>query len=536
MEQIKKSIEESAIGTIIPFTKELDYAINPVEYFAKLSDYGRKENCILLESAEILTKYGEKSIGTADPCIIVRGKGDLFEIDALNSLGKRILNHIKENFSFCSSIEIREDSIRGQIKRKKKETSEHERLKEITLMDVLRTLVFAFKLESKPVPVCCGLFGMISYDFIDQFENLPSYKEKLYNDYDYEMIFADNMFYIDHQKNKTFFIANAFKLDDECAAEAERVMNILNKYENALDLAIPKKRQFGTIQGTIQSDTTKEEYIKNVEKLKDHILQGDIFQVVLSRTIIADINSEEFDIYSALKKKNPSPYMFYFKTSGSTLTGASPERCIAVSNSGSRKIIEIRPIAGTKPRGFANGKIDNDLDSRYEAELKTDLKELAEHTMLIDLARNDVAKISIPGTREVTEPFSIEKYSHVQHLVSTVKGILKPDLDMFSAYLATMNMGTLTGAPKIEAMKLIRRYEKTKRGFYGGAVGYFTPDGEMDSAIIIRTMKIAGKKAYIRTGAGIVHDSIAIKEFLESEKKAKACVDTIAEAGGVEYE
>ena len=539
MEKIKRLIEESGKGSIIPIVKELDYAIEPVEYFAKLSDYGRKDNCILLESAEIITKYGEKSIGTADPCIIVRGKGRSFEIKALNKIGEKILEHIKDRLTFCSSLQIDDCSVRGILDKEKNETSENERLRGITQMDVLRAIIFAFRPVSKPAHLYCGLFGMISYDFIDQFESLPPSKDVLYNDYDYEMVFADNLFFVDHKNNKTFFIANAFRIDEDSAAEAERVKDILDRYMDALDSGVPEKRQFSTIKGSILSDTTEEEYKKNVEKLKSHILDGDIFQAVLSRTIIADINSEELDIYSALKKKNPSPYMFYFRTPGSTLIGASPEKCIAVSdvndNTG-RKIVEIRPIAGTKPRGFIGKKIDNDLDSRYETELKTDAKELAEHTMLIDLARNDVARISVPGTRIVENPFSIEKYSHVLHLVSGVKGILKPELDMFHAYLAAMNMGTLTGAPKIKAMELIRDYEKTRRGFYGGAVGYFTPDGEMDSAIVIRTMKIADKKAYIRVGAGIVHDSIPEKEFIETEKKGKACVDTIREAGGVEYE
>ena len=197
------------------------------------------------------------------------------------------------------------------------------------------------------------------------------------------------------------------------------------------------------------------------------------------------------------------------------------------------KIVEIRPIAGTKPRGIVNNDIDKDLDSRYETELKIDEKELAEHTMLIDLARNDIAKVSKPGSRYVNEPFIVEKYSHVQHLVSNVKGTLKDDLDALHAYLASMNMGTLTGAPKIEAMKLIRQVEKTKRGFYGGAVGYITPNGDLDSAIVIRSMRLKDNKAYIRAGAGIVYDSIPKNEFEETEKKAKACLKAISLAGGL---
>ena len=169
--------------------------------------------------------------------------------------------------------------------------------------------------------------------------------------------------------------------------------------------------------------------------------------------------------------------------------------------------------------------------SRFESELKLDKKELAEHTMLIDLARNDVARISKPGTRYVDEPFIVEKYSHVQHLVSNVRGILKDDLDALHAYLASMNMGTLTGAPKVEAMKLLRKYEKNKRGFYGGSVGYITPSKDFDSCITIRSIQIKDSIAYVRAGAGIVFDSIPEKEFEETEKKARACIKAIEKAG-----
>jgi anthranilate synthase component 1 len=253
---------------------------------------------------------------------------------------------------------------------------------------------------------------------------------------------------------------------------------------------------------------------------------------VPSRTIISNYNAEPLDIYGKLRQLNPSPYMFYINNNSGTFLGASPEMFIKVEGD-YEKIVEIRPIAGTKPRGIVNDKIDPDLDSRYEAELKLDNKELAEHTMLIDLARNDVARISKPGTRFVDEPYIVEKYSHVQHLVSNVSGVLRDDLDALHAYLASMNMGTLTGAPKVEAMKLIRQVEKTKRCYYGGAVGYITPSKDFDSCIAIRSMKLKNGKAYIRAGAGIVYDSIPEKEFDETEKKAAACLKAITLAGGL---
>jgi anthranilate synthase component 1 len=218
--------------------------------------------------------------------------------------------------------------------------------------------------------------------------------------------------------------------------------------------------------------------------------------------------------------------MFYLNTRNTILMGASPELNLRVSGTDTRSV-EIRPIAGTKPRGRKNGKIDPDTDVRYEAELKLDRKELAEHMMLVDLARNDIARVADPGSRVVNEMLIAEKYESVMHLVSNVKGKLREDFDALSAYLATMNMGTLTGAPKIEAMKIIRRLEKNKRGYYGGAVMYLTVDGQFDSCITIRSLQVKDRTAYIRVGAGVVHDSVPATEFQETDHKAGSCLRAI---------
>ena len=418
--------------------------------------------------------------------------------------------------------------IRGILKPKRGSVSEEERLKLKTHIDIIREVAFKFKPTEKPFTPYCGLFGMIAYDFIDQFEDLPKNKKELFKGNDYELYFVDNLFLMDHKKNETYFIANAIITDDDYSRIYTDCEKTIHGYEKAVERSVPEKRKFPAKKTLYCTDTTKKEFIDIIKKMKQHIVKGDIFQSVPSRTIITNYSKEPLDIYSRLRCLNPSPYMFFINSSNGILIGASPEMSLRVTGD-KEKTVEIRPIAGTKPRGIVAGKIDKDLDSRYETELKNDEKELAEHTMLVDLARNDIAKISKPGTRIVDEPFVVEKYSHVQHLVSNVKGILKDDLDALHAYLAAMNMGTLTGAPKVEAMKLIRRYEKTKRGFYGGAVVYITPHKELDSAIIIRSMLLNGNKAYIRAGAGIVYDSIPKNEFEETEKKAKACLKAIGD-------
>jgi anthranilate synthase component 1 len=532
LEEYLEKIKKAKIGEIIPIYKVIEQPIDSIEFFAKLSDYGRKKHSILLESADIVPKYGELSIGSTAPCLKVTGFKEDFEIRAFNQLGKKILKLIKKDLSFCDKVTYKQDTIKGKLIPKRKNVSEDERLKLKTHMDIIRAIAFKFKPTEKPFIPYCGLFGSISYDFIDQFEDLPESKEDILQNPDYELYFLDNLFLTDHKKGQTYLIANALITDNNRNEIYKNCVKTIADYEKTLAKKLPKPKKSKPKKQLIETDTKQSEYEDIVSTMKTHILQGDIFQVVPSRTIIADYNAEPLDIYQQLRELNPSPYMFYINQTSGILLGASPEMSLRVEGN-EEKIVEIRPIAGTKPRGLVNEKVDPDLDSRYETELKIDEKELAEHTMLIDLARNDVAKVTEVGTRYCNEPFIVEKYSHVQHLVSNVRGVLKQGLDALHAYLATMNMGTLTGAPKVEAMKLIREHEKNKRGFYGGAVGYITPNGDMDTTIVIRSMFLKNNKAYVRAGAGIVYDSIPKNEFIETEKKAKACLKAIKLAGGL---
>ena len=522
MQTHKNLIKDAKIGSIIPVIEVLPFALEPVGYFAKLSNYGNNKNCVLLESADIIPKYGEKSLGSADPCLKITGKNENFEITALNDVGRRFIKFIKDDFYFCDKVKISNTMITGKLKPKREFVSEKERIKLKNHTDIIREIAFKFKpVYSHQMPYA-GIFGCISYDFIDQFEDLPKNKNDVTKDPDYALYFLDNLFLIDHKENKTYLIANALITDCRADYHAECMAKI-DGYKRVIDKPFSNKHGNKKSNFSINSDTGKPEFIKCVKKLKEHIKAGDIYQAVLSRTMSVNIDQDPLDIYKNLKQLNPSPYMFYLNIGDGILLGASPEMSLRIQGD-ENKVVEIRPIAGTKPRGLINNKIDIDLDSRYETELKIDAKEISEHIMLVDLARNDVARISMPGTRYVDEPFVVEKYSHVQHLVSNVRGMLKPGLDALHAYLATMNMGTLTGAPKVEAMKLLRKYEKTKRGFYGGAVCYLTPSGNFDSAIVIRSIRIKNGKAYIRAGAGIVHDSKPESEFIETERKAYACL------------
>ena len=527
MDDYRQKIADARPGQIVPIVKEIDMD-EPVDFFAKLSDYGRAKNCALFEASDYLAENA-LSFGTARPALYLTGTGADFTIKALSNTGRRMIKYLstkKERFAFCESVEFGPEAITGRIKQVQKTVDEQTRLQSTNQMDVLRAVAFAFSLASKPFRVTCGLLGAISYDFIDQFEKLPQSSTDLLGNPDYELYFADNIFLCDHQNNKGFCIVNCVITDGDRAAAIAETQECFDYYFNIAKSKAPKGQRYSGPLVSASSDTNQDEYEKMVARAKQHIIDGDILQIVLSRTIMEPCPDEPLDIYKRLRVLNPSPYMFYLNTENTILLGSSPELNLRVSGADTRNV-EIRPIAGTKPRGRVGKKIDADTDFRYEAELKLDRKELAEHMMLVDLARNDIARVAESGSRVVTELLIVEKYASVQHLVSNVKGKLTKELDALNAYLATMNMGTLTGAPKIEAMKLIRLYEKTKRGYYGGAVMYLTVDGQFDSCITIRSLQVRDHTAYIRVGAGIVYDSVPKTEFEETEHKARSCLRAV---------
>jgi anthranilate synthase component I len=277
-------------------------------------------------------------------------------------------------------------------------------------------------------------------------------------------------------------------------------------------------------------DLSDEAYAQLVGVLKKRIVAGDVFQIVPSRTFTAPC-ADPLAAYAKLSALNPSPYMFYVRTPDHALFGASPET--AVKAGGPHRTVEICPIAGTARRARrADGSIDLDLDGRLQAELLLSPKELAEHMMLVDLARNDVARVSEAGSRHVSRLLAVDRYSHVMHLVSEVRGTLRSDLDALHAYAASMNMGTLVGAPKLKAAHILRAYEATRRGPYGGAVGYLTADGALASAIVIRSAVVKDGTAHVRAGAGVVYDSDPQSEAQETRRKARAVLDALGAVQG----
>lgn len=352
-----------------------------------------------------------------------------------------------------------------------------------------------------------GLISIVAYDVVGYWIDLKS--EDDLGTYDAQFMFIKNCVVYDH----LYKMIHIFSHDDGFNNMIKNIIGIKKEKKDDRD---SKNKPI-----TVKSNFTKEEFEKAVIDAKKYIYEGDIFQVVLSQRLETEIKNDPLDIYIALKKINPSPYMYYIEIDDLEIVGTSPEMLVRVSRKDGFKI-STRPIAGTRPRGATKEE-----DEILAEEMLSDPKEVAEHIMLVDLGRNDVGKVSKFGTVKVDEFMDIEKYSHVQHIVSNVVGELRDDLDCFMALKAIFPAGTLSGAPKVRAMEIIDELEKNKRGIYGGGIGYFSWDGEMDFAIAIRTIVIIKNKAYVQAGAGIVADSDPTSEWIESKNKAMALLRAI---------
>lgn len=365
-------------------------------------------------------------------------------------------------------------------------------------------------------PMASGLFGYLGYDMIRLVEHLPDVNPDNLELPDAIMIRPSVIVIVDGVKDELTIVSPAWNNGERSskaayAMAAERVSAALRDLERTL----PRGSDLGdgAVVGEPVSNVTKAEYFDIVAKAKEYIKAGDIFQVVPSQRWTVDFPLPPFSLYRALRRTNPSPYMFYFNFGDFQVTGASPEILVRVQGDE----VTIRPIAGTRPRGATPA-----LDKELELDLLADPKELSEHLMLLDLGRNDVGRVAQIGTVNPNEQFIIERYSHVMHIVSNVIGKLSDDHDALSALLAGLPAGTVSGAPKVRAMEIIDELEVEKRGVYGGGVGYFSSNGDMDICIALRTAVTKQNKLYIQAGGGVVFDSDPEAEFQETVNKSKA--------------
>jgi anthranilate synthase component 1 len=370
-------------------------------------------------------------------------------------------------------------------------------------------------------PFFGGLVGYLGYDMVRFFEELPSLKPQNIGAYDACFLLTDTLLVFDNVAQTIKVVCNVELGDDDDPASAYR------QAQSAIDQLIAQLRSplaprlteasCGPAEEFV-SDFTEEEFKTAVERCKEYVRAGDIIQVVLSQRLSGRLGAPPFDVYRALRTLNPSPYMFFLRFADTLVIGASPEVLV-------RKVgadVEVRPIAGTRPRGAT---VEEDL--HLEEELLADPKECAEHIMLVDLGRNDIGRVCRAGSVQVSELMVIERYSHVMHIVSNVHGLLRSDCDLYDVLRATFPAGTLSGAPKIRAMEIIDELEPARREIYGGAVGYFSFSGNMDMAIAIRTLVVHDGRIHLQAGAGIVADSDPAAEYQETLNKARGVMKAI---------
>jgi anthranilate synthase component 1 len=368
-----------------------------------------------------------------------------------------------------------------------------------------------------------GAVGYTSYDVVRSFEKIPELLPPDLALYDCYFMITDTLLVFDNVKQKIKVIANVALDGTQTPGEAyreaeEKIGGIVARLQAPAPASSPRK---SFSPSRLLPNLSREEFMKGVERAKEYIRAGDVIQVVLSQRFSTELSCEPFDVYRALRSVNPSPYLFYLKIDDAVLLGASPE--VMVRLEGSQ--IELRPLAGTRRRGKTQAE-----DMEMEKDLLADEKERAEHIMLVDLGRNDVGRVAMIGSVEVTELMGVERYSHVMHIVSHIRGLLAPGKHSFDVFRAAFPAGTVSGSPKIRAMEIIEEVEPVRRGPYAGAVGYFSFSGNMDTCITIRSILIKDGKAYIQVGAGIVADSEPEKEYEETLNKAQAIFRAIQEA------
>ncbi|GAA3511412.1 anthranilate synthase component 1 [Corynebacterium pilbarense] len=492
--------------------REVRYHEDVASLFAHIGGLDA-EDSVLLESADITTRNGLQSVAVLRASVRVTCTGNRVTVDPLTPSGEVI----------AAGLGLEEYRVGEGVYEfpASRAADERERLTAPSSADVLRALTTRAGYGNEDFPFLAGGFA---YDYLDSFEQLP-FVEAGPNTYpDFQFVLAEVLLRVNHETSTAYL----------AGVDAHGAGIDLEPLASLIDAPVPAyEPTTGEAERAVVKATVSDaDFRTDVEALKEHIANGDIYQVVPARAFTAEC-SDAFGAYRRLRESNPSPYMFYLRGTGYELFGASPESNLKFDHA--TRQVELYPIAGTRPRGLnPDGTVNHELDTRMELQLRTDAKVVAEHTMLVDLARNDMARVAEPRTRRVRELLQVDRYSRVMHLVSRVTATLASDLDALDAYRACMNMGTLTGAPKLRATELLRQVEGTRRGSYGGAVGYLHGSGDFDTCIVIRSAFVADGVATVQAGAGVVRDSIPQAEADETLHKAYAVLQALA--GGRELE
>lgn len=509
----------------------------------------RPVDCVLLESADITTKASRTTVVVLEASARLTCWGGTVMAEALGAVdaeapgadGLAALARLEEGLA-----EYVTDRSPGRLTLTlpticddDPTIEERERLTALSTIEPLRLLARA-EVDHPHLPLEAGAFA---FDYLSTFESLPEVAQGANTCPDYLFYDARIILVVDHPTQEATLVgasvdaadlerrmealATAIDGIDDPAASADTAANAAA--DTAVEAPAPAGGPDSPVLHAVPT-VSDADFEAVVEEMRGYIADGDVYQVVPSRGFTIDC-PDALAAYHVLRHANPSPYMFYLAAPDFELFGASPESALLYSVRSGR--VAIRPIAGTRPRGLhPDGSVDHERDTRLELELRTDAKEVAEHVMLVDLARNDVARVSRPGTRSVQDLLRVDRYSRVMHLVSEVSGELAEDLDALDAFRASMTMGTLTGAPKLRAAELIRQAEGVRRGSYGGSVGYVRGDGELDTCIVIRSGFVSAGTALVQAGAGVVAASSPAAEAAETVHKARAVLEAVAAAQG----
>ncbi len=491
---------------------ELQGAPDACALYAHLASH--RSNTLLLESTDGDGRNDTQSLLLIQSALRVEARGQSVHLCALTAGGEAALDTWPA--SEFGTAERRGSTLHLELEAVDLGGDHLQRLRAPSTVDVLRHLTRAWD-RSGDTDWPLHLAGVFAYDLVEQRETLPEARADRHHFPDYVFYLPELVVRVDHHCHRTQILTHRYG-DGPPVDPA-----LLQKTRAAITSSLSEPAGTPGPVPPVTVDQDDADFQHTVRRCKEHIAAGDVFQIVPSRTFVTPC-PEPLAAYAALRQLNPSPYLFFVQGDDFCLFGASPEACVRVRDGQ----VQLHPIAGTRPRGRTTDSIDADLDSRLEAELRLDDKELSEHMMLVDLARNDVARICQAGTRRVARLLEVARYSHVMHLCSTVEGTLHSGLDGLHAYLASANMGTLVGAPKVEAATLLRRYEPDRRGPYGGAVGFYTDQDELETAIVIRAALVRDGKAYVRAGAGVVQHSDPAAEAQETRAKAGAVLRAIA--------
>lgn len=501
-------------ATTRAITRRLSAPVDLLALYSQLTDAGRPETAMIETSAG-------RSVVLDRSAVRIVCRGGRVELDALTANGSPVLQLVKHHFP-RNLVSSSDEQLVLEFERSF-ETDMERRLLAPSPFDVLRAIQTGFRSETPEEPMTVCLVGVVGFDHVDLFEELPPNAEDHADFPDFIFWLAESSIVAEPRLTPRL-VCTSFALGEQQMRRShnsaiERLAELAFRASDVRPLSLAPCEPV-----EVSVDLDDAGFASAVTKLKEHIASGDVYQIVASRTFMARC-PDPLSAFARLRSIDPSPYMFFASFAEGVLFGCSPETSVRVTRDARKAIVEVKPIAGTRPRGS-----DGDQDDRMEADLRLDQKESAEHMMLVDLARNDVARISEPGTRHVAQLMTLEKYARVMHLVSSVKGVLARKFDALHALQACLNPGTLSGAPKLKAIELLRRYERTRRGPYGGTIGWLSGDGTMDTGIVIRSALVRDGTAYVRAGAGIVHDSDPIAEADETRRKASAVISALAGA------